>query len=185
MLETEVKILEINREQIEYRLISLGASKIFDDEVHAIYYDTADSAMGKNKDILRLRREGPRTVLAFKRHIDDNGAKVREEIEVQISGFDEMSTILLCLGYSPWLEMIKHRTTYELNGLHFELDRYKGEYGYIPEFLEIEGSSIDVIHHYAELLGYRGEDCKPWDALDLADYYAASARKKPGIRRKG
>lgn len=172
MLETEVKILGIDREKIEDRLISLGARKVFDDEIHAIYYDSADHALRKKKDTLRLRREGPIAVLTFKRHIHDDRAKVREEKEVQVSDFGEMISILSSLGYSSWLEMRKHRTTYELNGVHFELDRYHGEYGYIPEFLEIEGSDIEVIHHYAGLLGYRGEDCKPWDALTLAAYYA-------------
>ncbi len=179
MRETEVKILGIDREKTECRLISLGARRIFDDEIHAIYYDTADHALRKKKDTLRLRREGPRAVLTFKRHIDNERAKVREEKEVQVSDFDEMMSILSCLGYTSWLEMRKHRTTYELDGVHFELDRYHGEYGFIPEFLEIEGSDINEIHHYAELLGYSRGDCKPWDAVQLAAYYAASARKNP------
>lgn len=176
-----MKILGIDREKTERLLVSLGALKVFDDDIHAIYYDSADNALQKNKDTLRLRREGPRTVLTFKRHIGDDRAKVREEKEVQVSDFGEMTAILSCLGYSSRLEMRKHRTTYELNGVHFELDRYHGEYGYIPEFLEIEGSDIDVIHHYAGLLGYRGEDCKPWDALELAAYYAGPMQKNPEI----
>jgi predicted adenylyl cyclase CyaB len=179
MRETEVKILGIDRKKTESMLISLGARKIFDDEIHAIYYDSADHALRNKRDTLRLRREGPGAVLTFKRHITSDQAKVREEKEVTVSDFGEMMSILSCLGYSSWLEMRKHRTTYELHGVHFELDKYHGEYGYIPEFLEIEGSDIREIHHYAGLLGYCSEDCKPWDAVQLAAYYARSCPEKP------
>ena len=109
--------------------------------------------------------------------IDNSAAKVREETEVTVSDFDAMRSILKSIGFSPWLEMEKHRTTYALPGIHFEFDRYTGEFSFIPEFLEIEGPDIEAIYESAAALGFSREDCRPWDALQVAEYYSARERR--------
>jgi len=177
MYETEIKILEIDRKKLEKKLSSLGAKKIFDDEIHALYYDNADCFIRRQRGTFRLRREGRISVLTFKAHIDNSAAKVREETEVTVLDFDAMRSILKSVGFSPWLEMKKHRTTYELPGFHFEFDRYTGEFGFIPEFLEIEGPDVEAIYESAAALGFSKEDCRPWDALQVAEYYSASDKK--------
>lgn len=177
MYETEIKILEIDRKSTIEKLISLGARKIFDDDIHAIYYDTPDRLVRHRRGTFRLRREGAKSVLTFKSHVDDKVAKIREETEVTVSDFDAMRSILHSIGFSPWLEMRKHRTTYELSGVHFELDRYVGEFGFIPEFLEIEGPDIEAVYAGAAALGFPKEACKPWDALQVAEHYSSRAKK--------
>jgi adenylate cyclase, class 2 len=179
MREIEVKILEIDTADVTAKLIALGARKTFDGEIHALYYDTPDSAIRGKETTLRLRKEGGRAVLAVKRDISDERAKVREELEVEVSDFATMKTMFEALGLRVWLEMRKHRISFELSGLHFDFDRYDGEYAYIPEFLEIEGSSLGVIHEYAALLGFSAGDCRPWDAVDIARHYA-ERRGGPG-----
>jgi adenylate cyclase class 2 len=173
MREAEIKILGITRAKVEAKLLSLGAKKVFDDEIHALYYDDAAGSIRDRKGVLRLRREGNRTVLTYKSHVGDVGAKVREEKEVRVSDFGAAKAILELLGFSVWLEMKKHRTSYTLRGGRFEFDKYSGEYGYIPEFLEIEGPDVKTVHDFAALLGFTGEDCKPWDAVRLAKHYAS------------
>ncbi|MGC2064089.1 MAG: class IV adenylate cyclase, partial [Thermodesulfovibrionales bacterium] len=146
---------------------------------HALYYDTPDNAIRGRKTTLRLRKEGGRAILTVKRDISNERAKVREESEVEVSDFDTMRSMLESLGLRVWLEMRKHRVSFELSGLHFEFDRYVDEYAYIPEFLEIEGPSLGVIHEYAALLGFAAGDCRPWDAVNLARHYA-ERRGRPG-----
>lgn len=172
MTEIEVKILEINRESVEQKLIALGAKMTFDDEMHAIYYDLQDDRLKKAGKALRLRKEGKRTILALKVHRENRLAKERAEIEVEVSGFEEMKTLLEGLGYTPWLEMQKHRTSYEYGGTRCELDHYCGEHAFIPEFLEIEGGDIETIYGCAETLGFSRLSCLPWDAAELITYYA-------------
>ena len=179
MREVEIKILEINREYIEKKLVSFGAKKIFEGQMHALYYDSGEGSIRKNMNTLRLRKEGSRSVLAFKKYVGNKEAKIREEHEVEISDFNTMKTMLGSMGFSVWLEMKKRRITYEYDGLHFEIDKYHGEYGYIPEFMEIEGRNIEDIYKYADLLGFGKRDCKPWDAMQLAEYY-----KKSGLTKK-
>ena len=171
MYEVEIKILGIDRKKTEEDLISLGAVKVFDGDIHALYYDSADNAIQKVRGAFRLRKEGEKNVLTFKSYVEDGRAKVREEKEVFVSDLDAMKSILKSLGFTAWLEMKKHRTTYELDGLHFELDKYLDEYGYIPEFLEIEGKDIETVYRYAGLLWLGEKDCRPWDAVQVAEYY--------------
>jgi len=178
MQEIEIKILGIDRLPTEKRLAALGAVKVFDAEVHAIYLDSADRVVRKNGGTFRLRRQGGRAVLTYKIDVENTEAKIRDERELEVSDFGLMKEILESLGFSPWLEMKKHRTTYELEGLHFELDKYHGDYEFIPEFLEIEGTDIEAVYNYAGLLGFRREDCVPWDALQVAEYYRTGRGRK-------
>ena len=170
--EIEIKILGIDRENVEKRLLSLGAKKTFDDKIHAVYYDDRRRSIRAKRGTLRLRKEGRRSVFTFKAHVENGEAKVREEQEVSVSDFAAMQSILGSLGFIPWIEMKKHRTTYEIAGVHFEFDKYLGEYGYIPEFLEIEADDIGAVLKYAGLLGFTKDDCKPWDAIEVARYYS-------------
>ena len=172
MREIEIKILDISRREVEDKLAGMGAKKIFDGKIYAIYYDFVDNSLGNERATFRLRKEGERSVLTFKTHVENGEAKVRDEIEVAVGNFLKMRSILEALGFRPWLEMKKHRVTYELQGIHFEFDKYHDRYEYIPEFLEIEGRDIETVYEYAETLGFRKEDCKPWDALELARHYA-------------
>ena len=172
MIELEVKILDINRNVVEEKLIALGARKTFDDDIHAIYYDLRDNSLKKAGKVFRLRKAGKRTILTIKLHVENALAKERLEHEVEVCGFEEMKTILEGLGYAPWLEMQKHRTSYEIESAHVELDHYYGQHDYIPEFLEIEGRDIETIYRCAEALGFGRRDCRPWDVTELIKYYA-------------
>jgi predicted adenylyl cyclase CyaB len=177
LYEIEIKILGIDREKVEKKLMSLGAEKTFDDEINAVYYDDRRRSIEGKRGTLRLRKEGARSVFTFKAFVENEDAKVRAEKEVSVSDFAAMQSILESLGFVPWLEMRKHRITYEIAGVHFEFDKYLGEYDYIPEFLEIESGDVGTVLKYAELLGFTKEDCKPWDALEVARYYSRRGTK--------
>jgi predicted adenylyl cyclase CyaB len=177
MREVEIKVLDIDRADTEKKLLALGAKKTFDGEIRAIYYDSPGRAIGETGETFRLRKEGATAVLTHKRTVDDPEAKVREEREVIVSDFDAMRGILESAGFSAWLEMRKIRTSYELGGLHFEFDRYLDAFDYIPEFLEIEGTAVDEVYRCAEMLGFRKEDCRPWDAVQVAEYYSHRRKK--------
>lgn len=170
--EIEIKILGIDRKAVEERLLSLGAKKVFDDEIHALYYDFTNTALKNSGCSLRLRLEGAKSVLCLKKFVESKEAKIREEHEIEVSDFDTMKYLLEALGLNAWLEMKKHRTSYEFRGVHFEIDEYHDAYDFIPRFLEIEGHDIESIYACAELLGFTKNDCKPWDILQVAAYYS-------------
>ena len=172
MKEIEIKILGIDRSALEKKLVSLGAKKVFDDEIHAFYYDFPDDAIRRKGCALRLRREGKKSVFTLKKDLEGTEAKIREEHEIEVSDFTGMKHLLETLGMNAWLEVKKHRTSYEFRGVRFEIDAYHDAYSYIPQFLEIEGHDIETIYAYAELLGFKRNDCKPWDILQVAAYYS-------------
>ena len=169
--EIEVKVLEINRADIEARLGTLGAKKVFDGTIHARYYDLPDRRLKRSGLMLRIRTEGRKAVLTLKADVPNAAAKEREELQTEISDVTVMRQILETMGFSSWLVMKKHRTTYELPDAHVEIDRYEDDFGYIPEFLEIEGRDTHAVYRVAEALGFGTHDCKPWDAVELAAYY--------------
>lgn len=178
MHETEIKILEIDRNRLEKKLTEIGARRIFDGDIFAVYYDDRQNSIKKNKNTLRLRKEGDKAVLTFKSYVENAEAKVRGEKEVSVSDFDTMKAIIESAGFVPWLEMRKHRITYEASGVCFDIDKYLDEYNYIPEFLEIEAGDSETVFKYAEILGFNRDDCKPWDAVELAEFYRNAAAQK-------
>lgn len=177
MFEAEIKILGIERKSVLERLAMLGAKLAFEGEIHALYYDDTCNSLRNRKDALRLRKEGEKVVLTFKKYIENPDAKVRMEKEVSVSDFEETRAILEGIGFTPWLEMRKLRTTYQLPGVRFELDRHVGEYGFIPEFLEIEAGNSETVFKYAEALGFSKDDCRPWDAVQVAQFYSRQSEK--------
>ncbi len=177
MKEVEFKILEIDRIKIEKALFVLNAQKIFDAELLTLFFDFKDGSIRKRQDVLRLRKDSKKTELTFKHVHFEQTAKIADEYTVEVSDLDPMVKILQQLGLSVTQKMQKHRVSYALEGVRFDIDRYSGEFGFVPEFLEIEGE-VDQIHKYAALLGFQEKDCLPWSTDDLLRYYAEKKVKQ-------
>ena len=178
MKEVEVKIIEIDKENVEAKLTALGAVKILDDDVNTLFFDFPDNAISKAKNLLRLRKIGNETTLTFKKFIESDSAKVRGEYDVLVSDFESASSILRSLGLVPTLRMEKHRTSYMLkNSVEIDIDKYTGQYSHIPTLLEIEGEDILTIREQAKFLGFKPEQCRSWTTFDLIDYYSSKEGK--------
>lgn len=171
MDEIEIKILDIDRAGIEHKLLALGAKKTFDGEVCGVFYDYADNSIRKAKDTMRLRRVEGNSYLTYKKFLEDERAKIRREYETEVSDYESARMILESLGLRPWMEMRKNRTTYELPGVFFELDRHTDQYSYVPDFLEIEAKDVETLYRYVDVLGYKRSDCRSWTIVEIADYY--------------
>ena len=177
MKELEVKILEVNRKKIEETLTSLGAKKIFDGDIQTMFFDFKDGTIIKAKNVLRLRKEQDKTELTYKKVHVTQTAKLAEEYSVEVSNLETMKKILENIGLSITESMQKHRVSYTIDHTRFDIDRYVGNYGYIPEFMEIEAENIDLIHKYAALLGFKAKDCLPWSTDELIRHYSINKEK--------
>lgn len=184
MTETEVKIIEIDRKGIEKKVLSLGAKKIFDDQIETYFLDFDYPHISKSKNVLRLRRGPARAILTFKRSLGNHTTKRAKEYSVEVSDLDETRRILEELGLSVCQTMKKHRTSYELHHVRFEFDKYEDQYDFIPEFLEVEAKNLKTIHKYVRLLELRAEDCKTWPTSDLIDYYCKRSKKISQITKR-
>jgi adenylate cyclase class 2 len=178
MKEVEVKIIEIDRGEVETRLRALGATKTLDEDEETLFFDFPDNSISKSKNLLRLRRIGKKAVLTFKKFVESDSAKVRVETEVSVSEFESARSILQSLGLIPTLHMEKHRTSYSLaSGVEVDIDKYTGMYSCIPTLLEIEGPDAATIQAQAKLLGFQAQQCKSWTTFDLIDYYSSKKSK--------
>lgn len=177
MQEIEVKILDTNHNDLKPKLIALGAKKISNNELHAIFFDTEDSKIKNSNEVFRLRNEGPKTFITHKKKIqsnesgDNNNIKIREETEVEVSNFYDTKKILNSIGLKETASITKTRTSYKLNNTKFEFDKFHSPYDFVPEFLEIEAPTIEEVHHNANLLGFSKEDCKPWSQSEIIGHY--------------
>lgn len=171
MEEIEVKILEVNRTTLERKLSELDAKKVFDGNIQTFFFDFKEGTIINKKNVLRLRKEQDKIELTYKKVQVTPTAKTAQEYSVEVSSLETMREILENLGLSVIDSMQKHRVSYTLEGARFDFDRYLGSFVYIPEFLEIEAKSTDLIYKYAKILGFNSKDCLPWSTEDLIHHY--------------
>lgn len=174
MEEIEVKILEVDREAIEKRLQKMGAQFQFEHEFDAILYDDAQATIQHAKDLLRLRKEGPESVLTYKKFISDDGVKIRKEYETAVADFAQMRQILGQLGYRETLRLRKIRRQYKLPAAKILFDDYLNEHDWIPEFMEIETESREALEDLVTQLGLAPDQCLNWTTHDLIAHYGKS-----------
>ena len=177
MKETEVKLLEVDRPALETKLVALGAKRILDADMTALFYQSGPDSPVRLNAVLRLREEGPKTFLTLKGPIAQGAAKVRDEYEVEVSNSDATKLILRELGLIPTSKVRKHRVAYELKSVRFAFDRYMDDLSFIPEFLEIEGPDVMTIYAYVLKLGLSIDDCRPWAMVDLINHYRSRANE--------
>jgi predicted adenylyl cyclase CyaB len=173
MQETEVKILEINRKEIENILVGFGAEKIFDGKIRTLFFDFSDDRILKAKNLLRLRvEEKGKIELTYKKVQKTKTLKKAEEFSVEVSSLESTKQILECIGLCATQDMLKHRISYKFDTARFDIDLFLGAYNFIPEFIEIEAKNARAIYKYAELLGYKANDCLPWSTEELIQHYS-------------
>ena len=167
MKEIEVKILEIDVDEIRKKLLALGAEKIFDGELDIVGFDYPDGRLFKAGELLRVRKVGKEVELCFKGKKEDSQFKTQEEIEVNTSAFKDTVTILEKIGLQVMYEGKKHRESYKLGKVRFEIDTYPN----IPTFLEIEAPTEEEVKSTVEKLGYQMEQTNNLDARQLEKHY--------------
>lgn len=166
MQEKEVKFLGIDPSEIIEKLEELGAKKTFEGEIVALYFDN-QRKLAKRGITLRLRKKGDRVELASKERSKNKRVKICDEDEVIVSDFKIMRRILEKLDLTEYRKITKHRISYLLKSVHFEIDHIPD----MPPLLEIEAPTIALIRAYAQKLGLSMKDAKAWSTQDVIEYY--------------
>lgn len=173
--ELEVKILEIDPLSVIHTLEKKGAELVFDGPIYAEYYDYRNGdhkKLNKRGRTLRLRKKGDAIEFTLKRQLKSGVVKHAEEYEVVVSDFEAMRRILREMQMEVIRSVTKHRLSYLLDPVHFEIETIRG----IPPFLEIEGPSIREIRTWVERLGFTWNQAKPWSTKDVLDYYDTASQ---------
>jgi adenylate cyclase class 2 len=172
--EIEVKILDINPDEIRKKLRKAGAKKAFDGIIEARFYDFPDSRVKKAGNHVRLRKFGSKKVeLTFKKLKSRKKYKHNEELDIVVPDFESMHRFLALVGLSNYKSYRKKRERYKLGSFQFEIDKYPK----IPHFVEIEAKSKDEkkakkeLEKAVKLIGYTMGDTKPWNGFEVHKHY--------------
>lgn len=135
--EYEVKILEVNHEEMIKKLESLGAVFIGDYNQRRYVYDL----IPKEKDKwIRLRTNGYKTTLTIK-DIKAESLDGTKELEIVVDDFDTTDCILNELGFKAKAYQENRRIQYKLDDVEIDLDSWP----MVPEYMEIEGKNEEEI----------------------------------------
>jgi adenylate cyclase class 2 len=169
MKEIEAKILEIDPAEIRRKMQEMNAEKKFEGEVRSEFYDYEDGRIEEN-GILRLRRLGSETILTRKTDKENqDGAKVMEEIEFEVSDMDEARALLTSLDLEQIHSSEKTRAKWHHDNIEYVIDWYPD----IPALLEVEAPTHQELTEAIEELGYNPDNAKDWGSHELYQHYNA------------
>lgn len=158
MKEIEVKVLNIDPEEIEGRLVKLNAEKIKNEHQVNLIFDTPGYRLHNDyKGYARIRikrnldNNTEKILLTVKKNISSDGARKNIEHEVEIDSSEEMEKILVDLGYELKHKGEKHRISYSYDDILFEIDTWDKD-TYPEPYLELEVKDEKDIERAAELL---------------------------------
>ncbi|MBN2146068.1 MAG: class IV adenylate cyclase [Anaerolineales bacterium] len=141
--ELEVKFYLSNHQVLEETLLAAGA-RLVAPRVHEINlrYDTPARALTRSGRLLRLRMDSEARITYKGPGLEQDGARLRQELEFTVSDFEMARATIEALGYQVMLMYEKYRTTYQLENVLLTLDEMP--YGLFAEIEGPDGASIQA-----------------------------------------
>lgn len=148
--EYECRILDIDVEEIQKKLESIGAKKVKERAMRRYVYDIDPNREGF---WIRLRDNGEKTTLTLKEKVSDeiDGTK---EIEISVDDFEKTNTLLNRLGFVAKAYQENRRISFVYKDVEIEIDFWPK----IPPYLEIEADSVEKVEKVVKLLGFKMSD---------------------------
>lgn len=156
-IEIKIKIDDSDINDIKKRILKGKFTLVTRDSFeHNTVFDTKDGRLKRSKILLRLRNRNNKNILTLKRPSSKaeelKNYKIREEIEAEVSDFENTKTILMALGFEIFFIYEKYREVYKKGKIKIMVDRTP-----IGNFLEIEGE-VEEIDQTAAQLGFDKSD---------------------------
>ena len=148
--EYEVRILNIDKNEIIEKLNKLNASFEWDALQQRYVYDFIPKIEGK---WIRLRTNGLKSTLTIKNLVSSE-IDGTQELEIEVDSFERTNLILKELGYVAKGYQENRRIQYLLNGVEIDIDSWP----LIPTYLEIEGPSEEAVYNAVSALGFSVSD---------------------------
>ncbi len=160
-LEVKYRVADLGR--LRERVEALGGEclqpRTFERNLR---FDTPDGELRRSLRVLRLRQDTAARLTYKGPSENRGGARLRQEIEFEVSDFTAARHFLEALGYRVSVTYEKYRATYRLRGVLVTLDELP--YG---DFVELEGETPESIREVSGLLGLRWEARLPESYLSL------------------
>lgn len=173
--EFEVRILDINKDDIIRKLEKIGAKKIAEFDYKRRVYNFNPPTDHK---WIRLRTDGNKTTLTIKK-IESFSIDGTKEMEIEVSDFEETNRMLEELGYKSHTYQENKRIRYVFDGVEFDIDSWP----YIPTYLEIEGKSEEAVKNMMDLLEVDKEKATSLDVQGVfKDFYNIDIAEVPVVK---
>lgn len=152
--EIEAKFTDINSEELRKKLQEIGAVLEHPERLmRRKVFDHPDARLYSEGAWVRVRDEGDKVTFSFKKLLD-RSFQGTKEITVTVDNFDETCNILQAIGLQPKSYQETKRETWTYEGCEITIDSWP----WIPELVEIEGSSEEKIKNVSQQLGFDWKD---------------------------
>lgn len=108
----------------------------------------------KDNAFIRIRDEGDKVTMTYKKFHDEAAIGGVRELEVQVSSFDDTVKLLELAGWPAVTYQESKRETWRLNDVEIVVD----EWPWIAPYIEVEGPSEERVRRVAEELGFDWKD---------------------------
>ena len=159
-IEYEVRILEINSDELINRLERIGAKFIGKYDQKRYVYNTIPKKEGK---WLRLRTNGEETTLTYK-SVEKNSIDGTKELEIKVEDFEKTNELLELVGIKSKGYQENRRIRYLLDDVEVDIDTWP----LIPTYVEIEGIDEDSVNNVIKKLELQNNKVT---ALDVQSVY--------------
>ncbi len=151
--EHEIKVLDVDVDDLVSKLESIGAKKVYDDERTIFALDTKERKYMKDCDkLIRVTDEGSIKVTM---HIHQSDPNIKEAIKFKTSRLKETMDFFHEMGLDPISKVTQHRISFELGKIDFDIDKFPA----IGAFLEIDIEHIEdegyTVNELLEKLGLK------------------------------
>lgn len=149
--EIEVKVLDIDSNNLQKRLEELGAQKIQDTRLIVDWFRIKGIQEGEDPWFLRIRSnsEGKNEVTWKAKSNLEGIIRKHKEINFLIDESDKLEDLFEELNLEKYAHQEKDRVSYVYNDWQFDIDTYPG----MPAYLEVEGKSLEHIQEALQILG--------------------------------
>ncbi len=173
-IEYEVKILDINVDEIREKLKEIGAEYLWEKMQKRYVYDF--NPVNPNKWI-RLRQKWDKVELTIKEIIDDTITWTRE-IETSVGDFEVANSMLEELWYKAKAYQENKRISYKLDWVEIELDFWPK----IPVYMEIEWKNEKEVEKIVNKLWYKISDTTSINTTKVYEKYWINLAKIKDLR---
>lgn len=158
MNEKEVKVLDIDKEKIEKKLLEIGAILVKDEIQKNVIYDSKERTLKtKHNAYLRIRvtkdliKGNIIKTFTLKKNISNGNTRNNMEYETEVENEIELDKIIGYLGYDKKHVGSKHRKSYKHNDILFEIDTWDKD-TFPNAYMEIEVNDENQIEEAVKLL---------------------------------
>lgn len=150
--EIEAVFIGIDKDALRDKLRSLGATcKIPERLMTRTVFKTSEPDGAHS--FLRVRNEGDKVVVTYKKFINETATGVGE-LNLAVADYDKAVELFKHLHFHAKSYEESYRETWELDGAEIDIDTWP----WLPPYVEVEGQSVENMTAVSEKLGFDIKD---------------------------